>query len=813
MKRRLRFNWLVPVLLLIPLVFGFAPPRQSDSPVTLQLEAGYSQRFRPHQWTPLLVTVANDGPDISGWLRVRPENNPGLSPAMYSAPLDLPRQSRKQVFVYAVFQPFARQVVVDLVDADGLVVATVESPLTQAMPQDVMAAVVTDAPVGSLDVTSALLGAGVVYQHNRTIESIPPEPAALSALDVMVFSDVDTGRLSVAQQRAIGDWVRAGGHLIITGGPNYRLTGAGLADLLPLELSGSTTVDDLTPLAAYAGRTADSLQEPDVIVATGTLRPGADTLVAVDGLPVLIRQRRGGGLVDYLAVDPALAPFRNWRAHASLWDALFYVPNQQPAWGQGVQDWEAAELAVRQSPGFALPSALEMFGMLIVYIIVIGPVNYLVLRMLGRREWAWLTIPALVVIFSVLAYFTGFSLRGTQATLNRLSVVQVWPGEDRARATALVGILSPRRTTYTISAGDGLTLRPLPPSDGGGFVPVMAVTEIIEGNQFSAQDVLVDASVIAGFTAEGFVDGAPQVQGQAELVFGADGPYMRGEVTNTTGMELADAGILVSGGVQELGTLAPGAAARFDLRLTQPFSAALTLVAEEGSMRMFDGPDFTALDVMGAAYHPDRFYAPTDDVDERITRQRQTLVRALSRDIDLSGGRGDKAYLFGWAKSSPLAITLEGAVWQPEDMTLYIFELPVTRQDPAEPVTIPPALATWAPVARFGVRDSRPYNLSLNGTEQTGFRFTPLPLAAPDEVAWVEVVARRTSAGTARLEVRNWETGGWELLRAEQGMRYRITDPAAYLGPNRAVEVLITPDDVNGFVSFAEINVRWHGSF
>jgi hypothetical protein len=42
-------------------------------------------------------------------------------------------------------------------------------------------------------------------------------------------------------------------------------------------------------------------------------------------------------------------------------------------------------------------------------------VNYFLLMLVGRREFAWFTIPLLIVVFSVFGYFTGFSVRGDDA--------------------------------------------------------------------------------------------------------------------------------------------------------------------------------------------------------------------------------------------------------------------------------------------------------------------------------------------------------------------------------------------------------------
>ncbi len=818
MNRRTLFPLTLILILLAPFVMGFGPPRQQENPIQLALEAGYGGRFRPGMWLPLLLTIANDGPGVSGALRVRAENNAGLNATTYRTPIDLPRQSRKQVFLYVSLQPFARQIQVELVNTSGEVLQTIGSQLYMADPGDLLSAIVTDSPAGSVDLTGVSIGEGGSFQSNWSAENIPALPDALLGLDVLLFSDVDTGQLSLEQQRAIKDWVLAGGHLIVTGGPNYRLTTAGLADLLPVEIGGTTTTSELTALADYVGRYDDILREPDVIMTTGEQLASATTLVEVDGEPLLARRHYGEGIVDYLAVDPGLAPIREWRGKRELWQTLAVTPNQRPGWSEGFRDWDAAERVVQQSPGFDLPSALQMFGMLALYILMIGPVNYLALRITGRRELAWVTIPALVVVFSILAYFTGFSLRGTRATLNRLSVVQVWPDSDRAQVDGLLGVLSPRRTTYRLAAPPGLTLRPLVDSSSTtpiGLNSVQQATEIEQGSVHSASNVLVDASLIAGFATTGFIDDAPHIDGEATFKLDSNGSaQISGRLTNTTGFALEDAVILAPGGFQQLGLLEPEETAAFDLPLTAIYSAQVSLKSGENSSLFYEqNLNTTTRDILGVRYDDQPYYV-LSSLEERLLRQRQNFLNALISDRDFSGGRGDRVFLLGWAKTAPLDMTLEGAAWIPEDLSLYIFEVPVSREAPEDAtVVITPQFSTWITTEETTIFGARPYNLSLNGGEQVGFRFTPLNAVRLAHVTRLDITVRRASPTTASVYAWDWTAEDWEKVNMNNGIRATIDDPAVFIGPENAVKVLVIPDDVNNFTDFAQIDVTWHGTF
>src|SRR4029078_3512544 len=78
--------------------------------------------------------------------------------------------------------------------------------------------------------------------------------------------------------------------------------------------------------------------------------------------------------------------------------------------------------AAAQLPNLALPPVGGLIAILVVYILLIGPINYLILKRIDRREWAWVTMPVLIVAFAVGAYGFGSLLRGTNAPVNDAAI-------------------------------------------------------------------------------------------------------------------------------------------------------------------------------------------------------------------------------------------------------------------------------------------------------------------------------------------------------------------------------------------------------
>ena len=452
------------ILLLIPVstpTIAASPLRQGlEDVISIRIDPGYNGRFRAQDWFPLRIEVENNGVDVDGQLVVRPETTDGVINT-FSTPISLPNGARKTAFLYIIAQNHTQQVRVELLDPNGLVVTESETVIRSLLPQDQLVMVVS-ATNRPLDLTSVAVGGYGTSQGNWSIENIPDRAAALDAISLMVINDIDTGTLTPAQEQALAGWVAGGGHMVVAGGPNWEATAAGLDNLLPFVPEDSETVETMAGMETLVGDRATQLSG-QTVVATGTVLPGAQVLaISPDDLPLLIRHTPGLGTVDYLVADPTLPPLRNWDRLPDLWVSLMTSVVPLPGWSQGFNDNSKAVQAIQILPGVnLLPEVLAMCAFLGVYIALIGPLNYLVLARLNRRELACVTIPGFIIVFSVLAWTIGFNLRGDEVTLSRLTVVRSWPDSETARVDQLIGLLSPRRANYDLVMTDERLLRPL----------------------------------------------------------------------------------------------------------------------------------------------------------------------------------------------------------------------------------------------------------------------------------------------------------------------------------------------------------------
>lgn len=798
--------------------------------IVLRADAGYDGHFRELEWLPVRVSVTNNGPEVSGRLVVRPETSGTGITNTFSAPVVLPQGAKQTIFLYISARAFASQVRVELLSDAGAVLASADDLIRAVRPGDRIAVTFTSAATGGADLSGAALGGFSVFQADWRAEQLPPLAEALAAIDLMLFDELDTGVLTTAQRTALGDWVRAGGHLIVAGGAGWQATSAGLADLLPLRPNAVETAPSLAALGewlALPGAQTAALEAP-ALAAVGDLAAGAQVLAeTADGLPLIARRFVGNGVVDYLAPGPNAAPLRNWAGLGDLWFALETSRGPLPGWARGFGDWAQAQQAVSIIPGIdPLPDIVPLALFMLAYVLAVGPLNYLLLTRADKRDWAWLTIPLSILVFSAAAWAIGSNLRGSDPILNQLTAVRAWPGESRAHASGLVGLLSPRRAQYTLLSGENEPLRPIPPAAQTSALLVRGAQSSVDIQQtasFAAVDFAVDSSFVAGFNQSGAA-AAPAAGGSATLTYDpviAGQMNARGAIRNDGNSVLRAPVVLGRGVALQLDDLAPGAVVPFDLTLAGEGPAApvpylpsaLTPYLNFRTARGQNRSDQSAADILGAGRFADgQLITLTNEDDQRRLRD-QLFIAALVDDSYDSTGRGDQLYLAGWLDDAPLTAVLDDQTAAGRQWTLVIAGLSMAIEPPSTPVTISADRFTWAVRATSGRGEVTPVDLNMQEGEEVTFRFTPLPTAVLSEVRQLTIVLDSLNVAVRRipLYLYDWRADTWEPLNVGRDGLTLDTDFARFLGPQNAVQVRLAADDFGGFIRIGALGIEQRG--
>jgi hypothetical protein len=201
-------------------------------------------------------------------------------------------------------------------------------------------------------------------------------------------------------------------------------------------------------------------------------------------------------------------------------------------------------MALRGAAGIEVPKVAVILKLLAGYLVILVPINWLVFRLMGRVEWAWVATPIIAMIGAIVVARSVQLDVGFSRSENRGGVLELYSGYPRGHHTSCTALYTSLTTNYRAAFPneDGLML-PFGSqtasvrkdaesqmqyrfaSDQGGGLPRMTVLSNTTGILHAEQMVSLEGPVVASHLP----DGAVQVVNRSSLdlkgmvVFGFDG--------------------------------------------------------------------------------------------------------------------------------------------------------------------------------------------------------------------------------------------------------------------------------------------------
>ena len=553
------------------------PAAATDGP-TMEARILLGGHARLGSWVAISVHLKNDGPAVSGELRLA---GGAQGQTRFSKAVELPTQSDQVHVLYAQPPAFGGSLSVTLVDGDKTI-ASAKPTLTTHDATQLVVGVVAEHPeriVGNLDLlpNQNQVAPAIV---SLTPDDLPERVEAWAAIDRLVWQDVDSERLTTPQRAALTAWIAGGGRLVIAGGTSGPKALSAFPDsLLPYRPVVTTDV----PAASLSGILCQAPPGATTLPAlSGSLIEGR-TLASVGGQVVAAERPYGSGSVALIGFDPTVDWIAKTDTSGSLWRRLLPA---RTSGGLTFSDDSMLVNAVSQLPTLALPPITGLLALLIAYIVLIGPVNYLVLKRLDRREWAWITMPILIVVFAAGSYAYGAALRGSDVIVNEIAIVRGAPGATEGAAQAYLGVFSPSRSTYQVSVPGGALLSTSINGDMFGGVGSATVLDVLQGDPARVRNLAVGFGSLRTIRAETPVP-VPLIEADLRLEDGR----LKGTIKNASEKQLEHPAVVLGQTVAVLDDLGPGAQATVDVPVQfGQFSQSLSdkvvgqIFGNEGSM-------------------------------------------------------------------------------------------------------------------------------------------------------------------------------------------------------------------------------------
>jgi hypothetical protein len=95
---------------------------------------------------------------------------------------------------------------------------------------------------------------------------------------------------------------------------------------------------------------------------------------------------------------------------------------------------------------FRFPSFWTLLSWVVAYLLLVGIVNFVILRRAGHPEWAWITIPAIAIVFSILLYVVSTRNHPSNFGLDQMTVYRMDNLSPLATSISKVRVSAPERS-------------------------------------------------------------------------------------------------------------------------------------------------------------------------------------------------------------------------------------------------------------------------------------------------------------------------------------------------------------------------------
>ncbi len=622
------------LLLLFLCVPARAAEAEDGRPQISGVRVGIGGRYRVGLWTPVEVLLRGGENACSGTLSLILPDGDGTPSRLPGGEVEIPGGGEASAVLYARFGRIESELTVEL-SVDGEVHRRVFSasaadganrfPPAVGATRPVIVCLAAklaagDAQAGvkplAVDVEAAVEAMRVEARDRPVVakledcSQLPTRWYGYEGVDTLVlcgsrpeiFADLKAGDPRVA---ALVKWIRMGGRLLFCAGAEAEMmlgeeapfgvfAPGPVAEMLRLQQASSlrTYCDSTQPIPRPAGAAGLELLVPRLESPRGVVeRREAD-------LSLVVRTPHGFGQVVFFAGDLDCGPLARWADRPLLIGKLLDLPSGRSR--------DAVVRSTVMRYGFddvsgQLRSGLDQFGgmrlqpfwlfwlvagLLLLYVLLLFPLEYLLLRKLaGRMRWTWGTFPVIVVGTCVGVWLLGGWLKGDRVRVNQVDLIDVDAESREVRGTSWMNVYSPAMDSFDLSfepaLPDGssppqsdvlLSWLGLPGDDLGGMDPRTA--DLVLWNEpyaFSPgldqlAGVPIRIASTKSFTAR-WTARTPQCP-TANLYF--DGEVLSGTVRNTLDFPLSECWLVYDRWVYELGTLAPGQSAHVGPTVARP---------------------------------------------------------------------------------------------------------------------------------------------------------------------------------------------------------------------------------------------------
>ncbi|MBI2192938.1 MAG: hypothetical protein HYU36_13240 [Planctomycetes bacterium] len=549
---------------LVCLWVGLSLDRATQAQTSREIEFEADLTFRQvlaNCWTPVHVTVTNRGTEareLEVWTGFG--RNPDAPDFQAYQPLSIAPGDTKQVTLYVIPRPWGLMGSVWLRENGRRLDKPKRITVNQAAEGKVML-VVSRKPGRFAALTQITFEAYGMYGNQGPTPIILADcPAQLppdwlpdrwigyQVFDFVLLHDAAVDEWRPAQRQALLDWVHLGGSVGVSMGEDWHWY------LNPYiqELLGSRAIEPARGPPWGWRDSEGKLSATSYFIDAPFFAPRY-------GSPSVSVRTLGDGRVWFLGFDTADAAYRRSEGITAAWLNLFRsilqeTPDSRPRSLRRGGDFQEERRDPQRAQFLSistLPSLLLIFGLILAYVTLVGPVNYFVLSHYRLHPYFLYTVPAISLAFVAVIFAGGYVTHG-MATLSReITLVRPLQGTERLHAVKYIALRPSSAKTFAIELDERSTAYPFHPDEKSlEAKPVV----IRQGANFRLEDFRLEIWETGFVRVESVLDGPCRVRvegGGSGLEVANDGPwaFSRAAVLRDQTLWAADGEVLPRGRV------------------------------------------------------------------------------------------------------------------------------------------------------------------------------------------------------------------------------------------------------------------------
>ena len=459
----------------------------TDANLQIEVTLGFNGRFKQGTWIPVHVEITNDSAaEFQGQLVLESPDGKGIVVRFVDRHLQItvPPTTTVTRTAYIKIGRLPWSVVVSIADTQEQVVfkktfgrlddgqlSTADFLILQIgnrlpLSASRLQTELTDRP----DLVEV-----AIQSQTSDYHKLPDRWYGYAAVDLLIITTSAADlleQLSSQQQKAIRQWIYQGGRMLLFAGqrgPELSGDNEVWGSLIPGKINRVITNWNTSGLEKYGNADERLMLDRQLGSSLSLITPSDGVVVLRDTQnaqaehALIVHSARGLGSVTFVAFDPAQEPFASWGATPAILNRL--VIDSHFAERGNEQRLQSSNAGFDDVSG-QLRSSLDRFdgvtptrfmwvaGLLGMFILTIGPLDYYVLRRFKRLHWTWVTFPVAILLFSLMTISMVSALRTSPAAMNQIEIIDIDLLTQTVRGSNYASVYSPVTAAYSFGMSE-----------------------------------------------------------------------------------------------------------------------------------------------------------------------------------------------------------------------------------------------------------------------------------------------------------------------------------------------------------------------